>query len=117
MQKSECICIITDGWYYGFRSPGRGRNQGILNRFRAGNSKGSRLEEVKVSGPKIVSLKKDKKEKDEEVEEVKEKVEEDKADKPKEKGRHGTVRLAISLSLLALANYCGSFVKLSLGTL
>jgi len=53
----------------------------VFARNRFGDNKGPRLAEVRVSGSKFVSLKKDKKE-----EEQKEKKEEEITEKPKEKG-------------------------------
>jgi len=54
----------------------------VFARNRFGDNKGPRLAEVRVSGSKFVSLKKDKKE-----EEQKEKKEEEITEKPKEKGK------------------------------
>ncbi|XP_060577354.1 uncharacterized protein DDB_G0284459-like [Ruditapes philippinarum] len=66
------------------RSPNRDRERGILNKFRQGG-RGRKLQEVKVTGSKIISIKKDKKQEKEEEEEKEKQTEkkEEKVDKVK----------------------------------
>ncbi|XP_052799943.1 zinc finger CCCH domain-containing protein 11A-like [Mya arenaria] len=61
---------------------GRGRAQNVIDRFRTGASKGPRLEEVRVTGPKIISIKKTKEEREQAASQEEKKVEEEEKPAP-----------------------------------